>query len=147
MVVGGVGTGAPETDGAVRRGQNRQMPIGISEDHEALRAVVARFVEAQSPPALARAHLDSERDELPPFWNGLADVGWLGLHVGEAFGGAGFGLLEQCVVVEELGRGAVPGPYVLSALAAAVVDLAAANAPAAAKTLLPSLSSGELVGT
>jgi alkylation response protein AidB-like acyl-CoA dehydrogenase len=123
------------------------MPLGITEDHEALRAVVARFVEEQSPPALARANLDAEHESVPPFWGTLGDLGWLGLHVGEAFGGAGFGVLEQSVVIEALGRGGVPGPYVASALAAAVVDLAAADAPAAAKTLLPALVAGDVIGT
>jgi alkylation response protein AidB-like acyl-CoA dehydrogenase len=123
------------------------MPIGITEDHEALRAVVARFVEEQSPPALARANLDAEHESLPAFWDSLGDLGWVGLHIGEPFGGAGFTMLEQSVVVEELGRGGVPGPYVPTALAAGVVDLAAAEAPDAAKALLPALVGGDIAAT
>ena len=66
-----------------------------------------------------------------------------GLHVAEANGGAGYGFVEQAVVLEELGRAAAPGPYVPTVLAAAVLE--AAGGPAAEK-LLPQLASGELTG-
>ena len=66
-----------------------------------------------------------------------------GLHVAEANGGAGYGFVEQAVVLEELGRAAAPGPYVPTVLAAAVLE--AAGGPAAEK-LLPQLVSGELTG-
>ena len=40
---------------------------------------------------------------LPPFWDDLVGLGWLGLHVPEEHGGSGYGLEELVVVVEELG--------------------------------------------
>src|SRR5689334_1179439 len=101
------------------------MAIGITEDHEALRQVVRRFVDAQCAPAVARAALDADAESRPPFWDALAPLGWLGLHVAEEHGGAGYGLVEQCVVVEELGRAAAPGPYVPTVLASAVVQAVA----------------------
>ena len=60
-------------------------------------------------------------EKLPEFWDALAEPGWLGLHVDEAYGGAGYGLVEQAVVLEELGRAGAPGPYVPTAIAAAVL--------------------------
>jgi alkylation response protein AidB-like acyl-CoA dehydrogenase len=120
------------------------MPIGITEDHEALRQVVRRFVDEQCPPAVPRAVLDAEHEERPPFWDGLSDLGWLGLHVAEEHGGVGYGFVEQCVVLEELGRAAAPGPYLPSVLASAVV--ADAPSTAAAKALLPELASGDALG-
>ena len=58
-----------------------------------------------------RAALDAERETVPEFWAALCEPGWLGLHVDEANGGAGYGFVEQAVVLEELGRAAAPGPY------------------------------------
>src|SRR4051812_41526646 len=121
------------------------MPIGITEDHEALRQVVRRFVETQCPPAVARSTLDAEHEDRPPFWAALAEPGWLGLHVDEAYGGAGYGMVEQCVVVEELGRAGAPGPYVASVLAAAIVE--AAGTADVAKALLPGIVDGTTVAT
>ncbi len=120
------------------------MGIGITEEHEELRQAVRRFVEANVPPAAARAVVDGVASPRPAFWDALRDPGWLGLHVAEEHGGAGYGLVEQAVVVEELGRACAPGPYVSTALAAAVLE--AAGGPAAG-ALLPKLASGERTGT
>jgi len=100
------------------------MAIGITEEHEALRQAVRRFVETRVPPPVRRAALDAPGETLPAFWDALREPGWLGLHVSDAHGGAGFGLVEQAVVVEELGRAAAPGPYVPTVIAAAVIERA-----------------------
>src|SRR4249919_4350731 len=102
----------------------RAMPIGLTEEHDALRQAVRRFVDTRIPPAVTRAALGAEHDDRPEFWAALAEPGWLGLHVDEAHGGAGYGYVEQAVVLEELGRAAAPGPYLPTVLAAAVLQSA-----------------------
>ncbi|MCU1449267.1 MAG: acyl-CoA dehydrogenase domain protein [Acidimicrobiales bacterium] len=97
------------------------MPIGISEEHESLRATARRFLEARCPPDVPRAYLEAEQEELPPFWDELAAQGWLGLAVDERYGGQGYGLVEVAVVLEELGRAMAPGPFLPTVLAAAVI--------------------------
>ncbi len=99
------------------------MPIGITEEHEELRRTVRRWLETNSPPELFRSLLDAPEEGLDSAWESLAAQGWLGLHVAECFGGEGFGLVELCVVVEELGRGMVPGPFVPTALVAAAAQI------------------------
>jgi alkylation response protein AidB-like acyl-CoA dehydrogenase len=113
------------------------MPIGITEEHEHLRDAVRRFVDARIPPSAPRATLDATTETVPEFWSALAEPGWIGLHVDDA------GLVEQAVVVEELGRVCAPGPYVPSAIVAALL---AADGGAAAKELLPGIASGERIG-
>lgn len=49
-------------------------------------------------------------------WPTIADVGWVGLEVPEAFGGAGATFAEVAVVCEELGRAAVAADYLGSAV-------------------------------
>jgi alkylation response protein AidB-like acyl-CoA dehydrogenase len=117
------------------------VPIGITTEHEELRQAVRRFVETRITPAVMRAALDAAHEEEPPFWAALREPGWLGLHIAVANGGAGFSLVEQAVVIEELGRAAAPGLYVPTVVAAAVLD--AAGGPAA---LLAHLASGERTG-
>ncbi|HXQ75707.1 MAG TPA: acyl-CoA dehydrogenase [Acidimicrobiales bacterium] len=118
------------------------MPIGIGEDHEELRRTARRWIESRCPPGVPRALLDAETEGLPPFWDELADQGWLGIHVAEEYGGQGFGLMELAVVVEELARATAPGPVVSTMLATAV--LSGSSDPADAKELLPALVSGSL---
>jgi alkylation response protein AidB-like acyl-CoA dehydrogenase len=96
------------------------VPIGISEEQEHLREAVRRFVESRIDPSVPRAVLDADIEALPPFWSAIVEPGWLGLHVDEAHGGSGATLVEQAVVVEELGRACAPGPYVPTAIAAAL---------------------------
>jgi alkylation response protein AidB-like acyl-CoA dehydrogenase len=44
-------------------------------------------------------------------WPELAELGWLGVSVGEAEGGAGLGFVEEAILLEELGYALYPGPY------------------------------------
>jgi len=98
------------------------VPLGVSEDHLALHETVASWAERRGVLAQARAWLDDADDGLPAFWPELADLGWLGLHVPTDVGGQGFGFAELGVVLEELGRAGAPGPFLPTALAAAVID-------------------------
>jgi alkylation response protein AidB-like acyl-CoA dehydrogenase len=117
------------------------MPIGITEEHEHLRSAVRRFVDDRVGPGVVRAALEGPGGARPDFWNALAEPGWIALHVDEAHGGSGTGLLEQAVVVEELGRACAPGPYVPTAIVAAVLRLDGGPAAAA---ILPRIAEGAL---
>jgi alkylation response protein AidB-like acyl-CoA dehydrogenase len=109
------------------------MPIGITEEHEHLRQEVRRFVETRIAPDVARAALDAPAATSPEFWDALAAPGWIGLHTDDA------GLLEQAVVIEELGRAMAPGPYVPTAIAVALLHY---DGGSAAHALLSALTSG-----
>ncbi|HEX6311652.1 MAG TPA: acyl-CoA dehydrogenase [Acidimicrobiia bacterium] len=117
--------------------------MGISDDHEALHRAVRGWAERHCPPAVVRAPLDAPHEDRPGFWGELAAQGWLGLHVDEAFGGEGYGLPELAVVLEELGRIGVPGPFLTTALTAAVLQAAGKEVAA---ELVPGLVAGERVG-
>jgi alkylation response protein AidB-like acyl-CoA dehydrogenase len=56
----------------------------------------------------ARAYLAATQS---PSWGDLAELGWTGVSVDEALGGAGLGFLEEAVLFEELGRALYHGPY------------------------------------
>jgi alkylation response protein AidB-like acyl-CoA dehydrogenase len=71
---------------------------------------------------VARAALDAETEHRPPFWSDLVGLGWLGLAVSVDQGGEGYGLPELIVVLEQLGRTVVPGPFLPAALTALAVD-------------------------
>jgi alkylation response protein AidB-like acyl-CoA dehydrogenase len=116
------------------------MSIAISDDHRALAEVVADFAVKQDTRGEARRLLDGAPEELPAFWASVAELGWLGLHVPEEFGGSGFGLPELVVVVEQLGRELAPGPFVPTVIASAT--LAVSGAADVATDWLPKLVDG-----
>jgi len=117
--------------------------IGLGEEHAELARSVRRWTERHCPREVPRAYLDRPDDVLPPNWADVVAQGWLGLHVPEDLGGQGFGLLELAVVVEELGRAMAPGPFLPTALAAAVLVRSARLNPAGpAAELLRDLLAG-----
>jgi alkylation response protein AidB-like acyl-CoA dehydrogenase len=68
------------------------------------------------PPQLVRSLAAAGTDVDDKLWRRGAELGWTGLAVPEEDGGAGQGLVELCLVAEELGRAAAPGPFTDSAL-------------------------------
>ena len=72
-------------------------------------------------------------------------LGLTGLLVPAEYGGAGCGLPEAGVVLQELGRGLASVPYLSSAVLA-VTALLASGDDAAQADLLPGLATGELIG-
>lgn len=73
-------------------------------------------------------------------WRLGTELGWPGLMVPEAQGGAGQGLTELCVVAEELGRAAAPGPFVPSSLVG--LALARSGTAVVRSRVLPALADG-----
>ena len=93
------------------------MDFDFSEDQEALRDAVRRFVDKdygfERRTQIARAGGFDRA-----VWEGLAGLGLTALAVPEAHGGLGFGAVEAMVVMEELGRGLVLEPVAQGALIA-----------------------------
>ncbi|HEY3143304.1 MAG TPA: acyl-CoA dehydrogenase [Acidimicrobiales bacterium] len=120
------------------------MTLGITEDHQDLHRTVSAFLAERCPPAVPREYLDEGPDVLPPFWEEIAKLGWLGIHLPESVGGSGGSLADVAVVLEEMGRVLAPGPYLPSVLAGAAINRLGSDDQRA--ELLPRLASGESVG-
>ncbi|MCB9736457.1 MAG: acyl-CoA dehydrogenase family protein [Deltaproteobacteria bacterium] len=79
-------------------------------------------------------------------WAEMGELGWLGLTIPEAHGGAGLGLAELALVLEELGRGLGPEPVGAALLlGAGAIDAAGSEAQKA--RFLPRLATGEALAT
>ncbi len=119
------------------------MALGIADEHRELAAVAGGFMQRHGDRQSARAALEAEADSLPEFWNDLRELGWLGLHLPEQYGGSGYGLGELTVVVEQLGRSIAAGPFVPSVIASAVI--AAAGDESLRGQLLSGLAGGQTI--
>jgi acyl-CoA dehydrogenase len=92
----------------------------FSAEQEELRATVRRFLAEQAPiTPYVRDMLDDPRGTTDAVWKGLAALGVTGLLVPEDRGGAGMGMVDMGVVLEELGRAVHPGPFLSTAVTAA----------------------------
>jgi alkylation response protein AidB-like acyl-CoA dehydrogenase len=123
------------------------MDFEFSADQELLRETVRRFLTERAPLApFVRSQLDDPRGTTDEVWRGLAGLGVTGLLVPEEHGGAGMGMVDTAVVLEEIGRALYPGPFASSAVgAASLVVLAGSQREHG--YLLPGLASGETIGT
>ena len=118
------------------------MDFEFSAEQEQLRESVRRFLGEQAPMAYVRSMLDDPVGTTPEVWKGLAELGVTGLLVPEPDGGAGRGMTDMGVVLEELGRAAHPGPFLSSAVGAASALIALGD-----HDLLPALATGSTVAT
>ncbi len=118
------------------------MDFTFSDDQDALRDGVRSFLAAEAAGAYVRAMAEDARGFTDGFWDQVTALGWPGLLVPEEHGGLGLGLVDMVVVMEEMGRLPLPGPYFSSAVMATL----AARAVGADDLLAP-LASGALRGT
>jgi alkylation response protein AidB-like acyl-CoA dehydrogenase len=118
------------------------MSIAITEDHRSLASTASELLEARQVRLANRQALEAPDEVMPEIWGELGGLGWLGLHLPETYGGAGYTMAELAVVVEELGRVVAPGPFVPTVIASAV--LASAGDETINSKLLPSLADGSL---
>ena len=116
------------------------MPIAITDDHQELASTVRGVLTAHKALQAARALLESSEEPRPSYWGEMADLGWLGIHLPEEYGGSGAGLLELVVVLDELGRQVAPGPFLPTVLASAVIEQC--GTADQKKRLLPGLADG-----
>ena len=118
------------------------MPIAILEEHNDLADSVRSYVARVAPSEVLHEALENPIPNPPPYWKSAAEQGLQGIHLAESVGGQGFGILELAIVAAEFGYGAVPGPFVPSAIASALIS---ANDPDA--TVLNGLASGATIAT
>ena len=116
------------------------MPIAIKPEHQDLAESVRALVKRVAPAEVLHEALETPISNPPPFWRAAADQGLHGLHLSESVGGQGYGMLELAVAVAEFGHGAVPGPFIPSVIASALI---AAHDPES--KLLAELASGETI--
>jgi alkylation response protein AidB-like acyl-CoA dehydrogenase len=121
------------------------MDFGLSEEQELLQRSAREFLAKECPPSLVRAAAADEDGFPRSLYREMATLGWNGLIVPEAYGGAGLSFLDLALLLEEMGRVALPGPF-LSSLLGTLAILHAGNG-AQKKAWLPRLAAGEALAT
>ncbi|MFN8037346.1 MAG: acyl-CoA dehydrogenase family protein [Acidimicrobiia bacterium] len=118
------------------------MDFHFSDEQDALRDSVRAFLAQETPNRYVREMADDERGFTDGVWSKIVGLGWTGLLVPEQHGGLGLGLVDMDVVMEEMGKLPLPGPFFSSAVFA---TLAARRL--GADELLGPLAAGTLRGT
>jgi 3-oxocholest-4-en-26-oyl-CoA dehydrogenase beta subunit len=99
---------------AAEEGLTTSMDFLLNEKQQELAALTRLILADQATPQRQR-EVETSGDRFDPvLWADLARAGILAAALPEALGGAGLGLLEQCSVLEEIGRAVAPVPYLAS---------------------------------
>jgi alkylation response protein AidB-like acyl-CoA dehydrogenase len=122
------------------------MDIGFSEEQELLREAARKFLDAECTTRFVRERMAEAAACTPEFWAQIAEQGWLGILFAEEDGGSGLGLVDLVVLMEEMGRAVMPGPYFATALLGGGA-IAAAGSPAQRREYLPQIAAGALKAT
>ncbi len=124
------------------------MPVAMifTEEQEELRGTVRRFCESRSPSAEVRRLMATDDGYDPRVGELMASqLGLQGLAIPERFGGAGFGQVEQAIVLEEMGRVLLCAPYLATVIA--INALLTSGDETACAAFLPSIASGGAIAT
>jgi alkylation response protein AidB-like acyl-CoA dehydrogenase len=124
------------------------MAVGVfSEEQDEFRDGVRRFLHDKSREADVRRLMDGDLGHDPAVWRQMSEqLGLPGLIVPEAHGGSGFGAVELCIVLEEMGAALLCAPY-FATVALAANAILCCGGPAAHGELLPGIARGETIAT
>jgi alkylation response protein AidB-like acyl-CoA dehydrogenase len=121
------------------------MDFDLSKPQKLLKHSAREFLARECKPARVRELMESDTAHDDKLWQSIADQGWTGLIIPEEHGGLGLGLVELAVVAEEMGRACLPGAFLSTLTASALVERAGSVAQRA-KYLEP-IAAGELKAT
>src|SRR5258708_9646435 len=125
----------------------RRIQFAFTDEQEQFRSALRRFLNDKSPTTEVRRLMETAEGYDPQVWRQLSDeLALPGISIPEQYGGAGFGMVELCIVTEELGRALLCAPYFSTAGLAANAILNARNEAQKAR-LLPDLPSGARLAT
>jgi alkylation response protein AidB-like acyl-CoA dehydrogenase len=103
------------------------MDFGFNQEQELLRATARKFFESECTSEFVRARMAEPAGVTDAFWAKLAEQGWLGLIYPEEYGGAGLGFVDLTVLMEEMGRAVMPGPFFSTVLLGGLTILEAGS--------------------
>ena len=96
------------------------MDLRLSEEQELIRSSAREMLAAECPMEHVRAMERDPRGYSPELWGKMAELGWMGIALPENHGGLGYGFLDLCLLLEEMGRARLPSPFVPTVVLAAM---------------------------
>ncbi len=121
------------------------MDLRFAEAQEILRKMARDFLATECPKSLIRELEQSEKGYSPELWKKMAELGWMGLVIPERYEGMGYTFQDLTVLVEEIGRNILPGPFICTVTS--TFPIIEAGTEEQKKELLPKIARGELILT
>lgn len=121
------------------------MNFGFTEEQEILRGEVRKFLDEHAPLEEVRRQAESDDGFSRELWDRMARLGWVGLTIPAAYGGAEMDLVTAVVLLEEAGRSLFPSPLLSQMLAARAIERGGSDEQK--QRWLPGLADGSRIAT
>jgi alkylation response protein AidB-like acyl-CoA dehydrogenase len=122
------------------------MDFNYSEEQDMLRTMARDFLTDKVPKTLVKELEEDEKGYSPDLWNEMVELGWMGLLIPDEYGGSGMTFLDLSVVLEEIGRACLPGPY-FSTVVLGGIPILKYGTPEQKQEYLGKIAGGEAVCT
>jgi len=120
------------------------MDLSLSEQQEMLRKTARDFFQKECPKSLVREMAEDEKGYSPDLWHKMAELGWMGLVFPTEYGGAGADFLDLALLLEEMGRACLPGPF-FSTVVLCGLTILAEGSEEQRQEFLTGIARGELI--
>jgi len=87
------------------------MKLTLSEEQEMLRKTARDFLTEKCSKKFVKQMEESETGYSRELWQEMAELGWIGLAFPGKYGGGDMSSLDLAVLLEEMGRACLPGPF------------------------------------
>ena len=122
------------------------MNLDFTEEQEMLKNSARDFLSTECPKTLVKELEEDEKGYSPDIWKKMAELGWMGLVIPEDYDGMGMEFMDLVLLLQEMGRNILPGPFFSTAVLGAL-PIVAAGSEAQKKELLPKIANGEAIVT
>ena len=122
------------------------MDFTLSEEQEMLKKSARDFLADKCPKSYLRQMEIDKQGYSTTFWKEMAELGWQGLVLPELYGGFGMEFIDLAVLLEEMGRVCLPGPFFSTIVLGAMTILENGSDKQKA-AYLPDIASGKIIMT
>ncbi len=122
------------------------MDFSLNESQEMLKESARGFLENECPKEWVKKMEQDVKGYSPDMWSKMAKMGWMGIAFPEKYGGTGGNFLDLVVLFEEMGRAALPGPF-LSTVVLGGFTLLQTGTEQQKTKLLPLIAAGNAICT
>ena len=122
------------------------MDLGLNEAQQMLKNSAQEFLEAECPDTYVREMEEDVNGYTSEMWQKLAEQGWLGLIIPEKYGGVELEFQDLAILLEEMGRYMLPGPY-FSNVVLGGMSIMDSGTEEQKQEYLPRLAEGQIIVT
>lgn len=121
------------------------MDFNLTDEQKILQKTARDFLESECPSSFVREMEVDEKGYTSELWSKMAELGWMALIIPEEYEGVGGNLMDLIIMLEEMGRACLPGPFFPTAVCC--LGITEAGNKSQMKEFLPRIGTGKLVLT